>query len=156
VGDDMKHQKDEWFFLYILPAFFLGLSGYSLYMLEFDAISLMMATPFALLAIAFHMKHRKNLKVVTLDKPGNSLNFEKCVAVIKEQNWEIIELNRDTKILAHTNGSWRSWGELVSIDFLSQEIRINSRPSPYKKASIATWGKSNENIQVIKKALQCN
>lgn len=156
LNQSIEPKKEDWFFLYILPAFFLGMAGYSIIMLEFDSISLIMAIPFTLMAAAFHFKQKQNLRVVTLDKPGTKENFDLCIAAIKENEWEIRESDDSSEILAHTKATWRSWGELVTITFSEQTITINSRPSPYKKSSVATWGKNNINISIIKKALKCN
>jgi hypothetical protein len=84
LNQSIEPKKEDWFFLYILPAFFLGMAGYSIIMLEFDSISLIMAIPFTLMAAAFHFKQKQNLRVVTLDKPGTKENFDLCIAAIKE------------------------------------------------------------------------
>jgi hypothetical protein len=156
LKNKLEPKKDDWFFLYILPAFFLGMSGYSLYMLEFDLIALIMAIPFTLMALGFHFKQKGNLKVVALNEPGTSKNFQICLNAAKSQEWEILDCTENLVIVAETKRTWRSWGELVTITFSENNIFINSRPSPYKKSSVATWGKNKININIIRSALCCS
>ena len=156
MKNELKPKKDDWFFLYVLPAFFIGMAGYSLFMLEFDSIALIMAVPFTLMAIGFHFKQKVNLKVIALNKPGTSANFQICLEAIKKQEWEVLDWTENSEIVAETKRTWRSWGELVTIRFVEDNIYINSRPSPYKKSSIATWGKNNININIIRSALGCS
>lgn len=156
MKNELKPKKDDWFFLYVLPAFFLGMAGYSLFMLEFDPFALIMAVPFTLMALGFHFKQKGNLKVVALNVPGSSQNFQICLEEIEKQNWEILESTDNSEIIAETKRTWRSWGELVTIRFEEDNIYINSRPSPYKKSSVATWGKNKININIIRSALGCS
>lgn len=156
MKNEFEPKKEDWFFLYVLPAFFLGMAAYSFFMLEFDPIALIMAIPFTLTALGFHLKQKGNLKVVALNMPGTSGNFQICLSTIMSQEWEILDCTDNLEIVAETKGSWRSWGELVTIAFSENNIFINSRPSPHRKSSVATWGKNKININIIRSALGCS
>jgi len=152
---ELKPKKDDWFFLYVLPAFCVGVAGCSLFMFDFDSISLIMAVPFILMALGFHFKHKRNFKVVALNVPGTKQNFQICIEEIEKQDWEILESTENSEIIAETKRTWRSWGELVTIRFEEDNIYINSRPSPFKTSSVATLGKNKKNINTIRSALGC-
>ena len=122
-------------------------------MLEFDPIALIMAVPFTLMALGFHFKQKENLKVIALNFPGTSANYMICLEEIIKHDWEVLESKENSEIIAETKRTWRSWGELITIKFEKDNIYINSRPSPYKRSSIATWGKNKININIIRSAL---
>lgn len=81
------------------------------------------------------------------------MNFESCLEVANSEKWTIVEIDKPDKVIFETNFSWRSWGELVTIIFEKNHILVNSRPSPYKKTSIATLGKNTINIDIIRAAI---
>ena len=148
-----KTKKQDRFFLYILPAFFIGLSAYVFIMLEFDSLSLIMVIPFLLMAISFHFKHKANISFRKIQSNGEG-DYEKCIALAQSKGWEILATEKKQKIVAHTSGTWRSWGELVIINFYDNCLLVNSRPSPFKKASIVTWGKNRINFRAIEAAVK--
>ena len=151
---DTKIKKQDRFFLYLLPSFFVGLAAYVFIMLDFDLLSLIMVIPFLLMSLLFHLKHKKNISFKCVEVQNVNEAFHKCLEEINSLNWEIVVQIPDSRIVAHTKSSWRSWGELITLCFEENRLLINSRPSPFKKASILTWGKNRSNLKAIETAVK--
>ncbi|GIU46794.1 hypothetical protein TUM3794_39800 [Shewanella colwelliana] len=150
---EAKIKKQDRFFLYILPAFFAGLSAYVFIRLDFDPVSLIMVIPFSLMALFFHLKHKANTSFKEMKTVGNKSVYDKCKEIARSNGWELLVTEEEQLIIAHTKGSWRSWGELVTFKFQGDLLLVNSRPSPFKKASIVTWGKNRINLKAVEAAV---
>ncbi|RYV02163.1 hypothetical protein SOPP22_11410 [Shewanella sp. OPT22] len=149
-------QKDDNFFLYHLPFFFLCLSAFTFYKLDSEPESFYFSAPLLFFGLVSHLKQKTNLKLLLLKSKASLADYDLCIEVIEKNGWEVIESAKGQKIIAQTQKSWRSWGELVTIIFNENSIFVNSRPSPYKMSSLTTWGKSKKNIKNLKCALKCN
>jgi hypothetical protein len=164
VNTEIEPSSDDRFFLHWLPGTFLGLAVFSIgfaiylkYFVEADDVALIVIViwtiPFSLIAIAFHLKAKNNLKFQILDSPRAKMKFKSCLETVRGEEWKVIEIDEPNKIICETNFSWRSWGELVTIIFEEDHVSVNSRPSPYKMSSVATMGKNTKNIKIIETAL---
>ena len=70
LKNELELKKDGWFLLYAVPILLLSFAVFSLAMLEFEIVSLVMAIPFTLMALGIHFKQKSNFNVVALNNEG--------------------------------------------------------------------------------------
>jgi hypothetical protein len=69
---------------------------------------------------------------------------EKIRDAFMEQGWEIESDNPD-RMIARTKVSWRSWGEIIKVEFQDEGALVSSQCSLHTQA--IDYGKNRMNIQ---------
>jgi hypothetical protein len=103
------------------------------------------------LVLVSYVKFWKNLEVVDLDYPSSKKNFESCSFLANQNKWKKIYSDSKTIIIETPASGFTSFGERVTILFDQPSMRINSRPSPSRRFSVATFGRNKMNVESVKK-----
>ncbi|PSU34580.1 hypothetical protein [Photobacterium lutimaris] len=103
----------------------------------------------ALMSVAFFWKSRRNLQLLDTGYPASEKNFTNCQRVAVLHCWKTVSSLNMVRLEFETSASSGSWGELITIIFTPEGIKINSRPSPYKRYSIASFGRNRKNVQMV-------
>lgn len=75
--------------------------------------------------------------------------FLKIKTVVIHNGWSIIDIEPNSFIQAESKMSGGSWGELITILLINDQILINSITSPFKLTSVITFGNNKLNINKI-------
>lgn len=91
-------------------------------------------------------KQKASIKFLSAHVPRAKIR-----AAIAELGWTLVR-DQPGDMLARTRVSWRSWGEIVSIEFHIGGAEIESRSSSAFQA--VDWGKNRMNVQHLVETLQ--
>jgi hypothetical protein len=107
-----------------------------------------------ILAVAFYYIQARRLKFKIINISVDEDKFKDAAQkAAKELNWKLIRKTSDI-IIAKSNFSWRSWGELITIIRDDERILINSICDPDKRPSIASYGMNKKNRETYERLVR--
>lgn len=105
-------------------------------------------------AIGFYFLQLKRLRFTTIIITVDKDVFQHAVReTAKELGWRILK-KTNTLIVAQSEFSWRSWGELITIIREKDRILFNSICDPENRPSIASYGMNRLNRKVFEQYLR--
>jgi hypothetical protein len=100
---------------------------------------------------------RRALRFVAVETSNiESTNYHLVLKTIRAAHWKIRQEHESSMIVAAVSGfpkSMRSWGERVEIHFSGNHVYVNSICDPSKWSSATAWGRNEENVKLIRKAV---
>lgn len=105
-------------------------------------------------ALSFYFIQRQRLRFRAIYMSVDSDTFDQAVKeTAKDLKWRILK-KTNTLIVAKSEFSWRSWGELITIIRENDKILFNSICDPDKKPSVASWGMNRLNRKTFEEYLR--
>ena len=105
-------------------------------------------------AVAFYCIQKRRLKFKVLEISVDTGTFITAVKeTAKQLDWEIIE-RKNNLIVAKSNFSWRSWGEMITIIKDENRILFNSICDPDNRPSVASWGMNKVNLKTFEQQIR--
>jgi len=100
-------------------------------------------------AIAFYCIQKTRLRFKVIDVAADADTFMNAVKeTAKELEWKIID-QKSNLIVAKSDFSWASWGELITIIRDKDKILFNSICDPDNRPSVASWGMNKVNLKTF-------
>ena len=171
--DRVSLEGAEWFYYYLEPILFLGLSvvlavrAVVIGEIDFFGGMLFLAVPFALASAAFRwsalgfQEHRSAV--------GASEGYRRVLAVAEHHGWSVYEAEPGERIVAEVGDAPGEFpeveevfdklrsrpraGERVEVRFDRGRVYVNSVVRPGSKPSLTRWGKSREHTRLVARAV---
>jgi len=80
-------------------------------------------------------------------------NYNRLIQLFEKKGWTVKQRYHSQLIQATVPGFPKSWGELVTVRFLGNDLYVNSICDPAKYPSVTAYGHNRNNILTIVKAV---